>query len=304
MVDETPKSVFALRRVFASIKSPGKITQEAYDSTPQHLKRLARLHSGDRAEIRDLWEYTQDLLYGGEIQTSLLAFVLPFCLEAWREDLRGTDGYGGFVEHLYPVLANKQVFDLHLKPQQMAEVSDFMRESILEEIDDQRGLRFSGMTSRPYRWIGALTTYGVLLPDIERLWNEWWSIKTVGKAIAAVQYISCLMYSSNENPVFAPWTPDGGGGPPCLWGFEGHLYSNRWLESNVTFLKKRLSRESARSVIEQSVEMLANEPEQEVALEIQKDWPLCAETVASRCEELQRTLATVSEPGNLFEWSV
>lgn len=85
MIDETPKSVLALRRAFASIKSPDKITQEAYDATPQHLKRLARLHSGDRAEIRDLWEYTQDLLYGGEIQTSLLAFVLPFC---WKGGAR------------------------------------------------------------------------------------------------------------------------------------------------------------------------------------------------------------------------
>lgn len=304
MASEASMSVLRLRRAFGGIAPPSNITQEPYDSSPKHLRRLAQLQRGDRAEVRDLWEYTQDLLYGGEIQTPLFAFVLPFCLEGWREDLRGTDGYGGFVEHLYPVLANKHVFDLHLKSQQTSAVSDFMRESILEEIDDQRGLTFSGMTSRPYRWIRALTTYGVLLPDIERLWNEWWSTKTVGKAAAAVQYISCLMYSNNENPVFAPWTPDRGGGPPCLWEFEGHLYSNRWLENNVAFLKKSLSPESARRVLERSVEILANEPEQEVALEIQEDWPLCEETVASRCEELQRTLATISESGRLFEWNV
>lgn len=213
MADETPKSVLALRRAFSSVQAPSTITQEAYDSTPQHLKNLVRLRSGDRAEVRDLWEYTQDLLYGGEIQGSLLQFVLPFCLEAWREDLRGLhNGYGGFVEYFYPVLANKHVIDLYLPPRQSAAVSDFMRESILEEIDDQRGLSYRGMASRPYRWIGALTTYGVFLPDIERLWTEWWSISTVGKAVAAVQYISCLMYAKGENPVFAPWTPDDGGG--------------------------------------------------------------------------------------------
>jgi len=304
MASEVSTAVVKLRRAFAGIVPPNRITQEPYDSSPQHLRRLARLQPGDRAEIRDLWEYTQDLLYGGEIQTSLLAFVLPFCMEGWREDLRGTDGYGGFVEQLYPVLANKHVFGQHLKPEATSAVSDFMCESILEEIDEQRGLRFSGVASRSYRWIRALTTYGVLLPGIERLWNQWWSTKTVGKAVAAVQYISCLMYSVNENPVFAPWTPDHGGGPPCLWEFEGHLYSNCWLESNVNFLKKRLSVEAARTVIEQSVEKLANEPEQEMALEIQKDWPLCEETVASRCEQLKRTLATVSEPGKLSEWIV
>ena len=36
---------------------------------------------------------------------SLFAYLLPLCLEAWRDDLRGTHcGYGGFVEHFYPVL--------------------------------------------------------------------------------------------------------------------------------------------------------------------------------------------------------
>jgi hypothetical protein len=49
-------------------------------------------------------------------------------------------GYGRFVEYFYPLLANKHVIDLCLPPRQSAAVSDFMRQSILEEIDDQRGL--------------------------------------------------------------------------------------------------------------------------------------------------------------------
>jgi hypothetical protein len=81
----------------------------------------------------------------------------------------------------------------------------------------------------------------VLLPAVDRVWGAWWSLETVGRAIAAVQYIPCLIYPEHENPVFAPWTRNGGGGPPCLWGFEGHLYTHRWLEPNVTFLKEALS---------------------------------------------------------------
>jgi hypothetical protein len=38
-----------------------------------------------------------------------------------------------------------------------------------------------------YRWIQALTTCGVLLPDLERLWTAWWPLEAVGRAIAAVQ---------------------------------------------------------------------------------------------------------------------
>src|ERR1700758_1411041 len=224
-------AVLELRRAFSSAKVPARITQEAFDSSPEHLHRLARLHPGDRASASDLWAYTQDLLYGHEIQAGLFAYLLPFCLEAWREDLHGiTSEYGGFVEYLYPVLANKRAVE-QLDEVLKAAASDFMKGSILEEIDNQRGLSYSGSGTRPYRWIHAITTYGVLFADLDRIWNVWWSIETVGKAIAIVQYTSCLLYPTNENPVFARWTPDGGGGPPCLWEFAGHLYDHRWLES-------------------------------------------------------------------------
>jgi len=36
--------------------------QEAYEGNPKHLRRLARLRPGKKRWVRDLWEYTQDLL--------------------------------------------------------------------------------------------------------------------------------------------------------------------------------------------------------------------------------------------------
>jgi hypothetical protein len=169
MAIPSTSGVLNLWRAFPSTP-PKQITQQAFDSDPKHLKRLVRLHPGDKAEARDLWEYTQDLLYSGAIQDSLFTYLLPFCLEAWRNDLRGAhDGYGGFVEYFYPVLANKHVFDVHVTPTQTAAVSDFMCQSILEEIDDQRGLPYRGMATRPYQWVMALTTYGVILPDVDKL---------------------------------------------------------------------------------------------------------------------------------------
>jgi len=292
--------VLKLRRAFASVP-PKQITQEPFDSGVKHLRRLARLQPGERAEAADLWEYTQDLLYGHGIQRSLLAYLLPFCLEAWRDDLRGHDGYGGFVEHFYPVLANKHVFDEHLTPAQTMAVSAFMRESIMEEIDDQRGLSYNGMVARPYRWITALTTHGVLLPDIDQLWTAWWEIDTVGSAVAAVQYISCLMYPENENPVFAAWTRDGGGGPPWLWGFSGHLYEHCWLMPNVSFLRRSLNPQAVHDALVRAVTRLAGLPEHEKAVEIQNDILLCAETLAARCVDLPRLLETKQEPGKLLE---
>ena len=290
-----------LQRAFGS-GPPEQITQEAHEGNPKHLRPLARLRPGERAEVSDLWQYTQDLLYT-EIQDSLFAYVLPFCLEAWRDDLRGTrTEYGGFVEQFYPVLANRQIFEQHLNPAQVKAVSEFMRLSILEEIDDQRGLTFAGTGARPYRWIRALTTHGVLLPDIEPLWNDWWSVKTVGRAVAAVQYVSCLMYAENENPVFGPWTPERGGGPPCLWEFGGHLYAHRWLDENIRFLRQVLNPRGVVEVLRQAVHCLVEHPEYEIAAAIEADVPLCTDILAPRCAALSELLGTTSGPGRLLEW--
>ena len=110
------------------------------------------------------------------------------------------------------------------------------------------------------------------------------------------------MYSQNENAVFAPWTPNGGGGPPCLWEFEGHLYEHRWLEPNVSFLRKTLSVDSVSNLLSLAVSHLVGEPEHSVATLVQEDFPLCEATVETRCAALPQLLETKQEPGKLFEW--
>lgn len=291
-----------LWRQMGSAAPPEKITQEAFDRDDGHLRRLARLRPGQRAEVRDLWDYIQDLRYT-EIQVPLLVYLLPFCLEAWREDLRGASGYGSFVENFYPVLANRQIFDADLDPTQTAAVSEFMRQAILEEINEQRGLFFQGNAARPYGWFRALTTYGVVLPDVDRLWTAWWTMDTIGSAISALQYISCLMYSEHQNPVFSPWTGDAGGGPPCLWEFGGHLYTHRWLEPNVAFLKEILRVRRIEEVLSRAVARLIGQAEHDVAELIHADLPRCIETLDLRCAELPLLLATTQQADQLLEWS-
>ena len=292
----------AVRRALAQPSPPGTITQEAFDRDDGHLKRLVNLRTGDRARPEDLWEYTQDLRYT-DIQPELLRYLLPLCLQAWHDHLRGAAGYGGFVEHFYPVLADRHVFDSHLTRDQAAAVSAFMRQTILEEMDDQRGLTYMGMRARPYRWIRALTTYGVLLPDIDSLWASWWALGTTGRAVSSLQYISALMYLDDRNPVFAPWTPEGGGGPPCLWEFDGHLYAHRWLKSNVDFLRRTLTMAAVTNVLERAASQLINGPEHEIASRMLADVPMRTEMLAARCAELPTLLATTQEPGTVLRWS-
>jgi hypothetical protein len=302
MTTSRNNSPVSLHSALGTWKPPEEITQEAFEFNDRHIRRLVRLKPGERAESEDLWNYAHDLLYT-DIQSSLLVYLLPFCLEAWRDDLKGNYGYGGFVEYLYPVLANRKIFDEHLNPRQAAAVSDYMQQTILEEIDDQRGLAYQGSRAKPYRWIRAFTTYGVLRPDLDLLWKAWWSIETIGRAVAAVQYISCLMYPEYENPVFASWTPEAGGGPPCLWDFEGHLYEHRWLSPNIQYLKETLNRPNVSNLLSRCVERLADQPENAVAAEVQADLPLLVETLDARCLELPRFLETIDSPGRPLQWS-
>lgn len=296
------------RRLGSAIQ-PKSITQAAFDFDPAHLKRLAALRHGGQPNLLDLAKYMDDLLYEN-IQISLLVHVLPFCLRAWHEYLRDEEfECPGFAELFYTVLAKKEVFAAILTDNQRKAVLEFMSASILEEIDAQESLRFEGSHSTPYRWIRALMTHGVIASDIEHLWTDWWSISTIGRAIAAVQFISCLVYPENSNPVFATWTRERGGGPPCLWAFDGYLYESTWQIQNVEFLQK-LFRDPKMviSVIQQAADRLSRHDGFLTAQQLLADSQLPsanlklrgpAETLSERLLALPEILA---EPRNTYLW--
>jgi hypothetical protein len=293
----------ALRRALGQPPPPEHIWQEPFDHDPAYLQTLARLRPEERADPRDLWDYADDMRYV-EVQKDFLLYALPFCLRAWREDLRGEhSGYGAFVEMFYPALVDGRILDRLLNAEEAAAVSSFMCAAILEEVDEQRGSSFSGISARPYRWVRALTTYGVLFPDMERLWTASWSGNTLGRAIASIQYISCLLYGEQENPVFAPWTRRGGGGPPCPWEFEGHLYTHCWLAPNVAFLRHTLNAARVIEVLRDAASRLVGYPEHETAARILGDAGERRALLESRCRELPQILQEKQDPGILREWS-
>jgi hypothetical protein len=292
-----------LRGRLGGRRPPSQISQRPFDYDDGHLRRLVRLDSEAKASAADLADYALDMRYE-EVQKDLLLWVLPFCLRAWREDLRGEDAsYGGVVEQLYPALVDSGVLDQTLTADQAAAVAAFMRDGLLSEIDSQVGLAFSGMNARPYRWVRALATYGVLHADIENLWEAWWRVDTRGRAVAVIQFVSCLAYGEHDNPVFAPWTREEGGGPPCLWEFAGHLYTHRWRDPNVEFLRRALEPAHVRKILGTAVRVLASEEGGERAREIMAGVESRESTLVQRCRELPRILAETREPGVLPSWS-
>jgi len=297
MANTANKRLEELRQRLGSVTAPKEITQGVFEAGPEHLERLAALRPGEKASQWDLSDYMEDLQYRTDIQPSLFLYLLPFCLERWDEYIRN-DNFECPVsmEAFYTVLGGTNVPSECLASEQRTAVQEFMRKSILEEIDSQDRLNFRGYPAQPYRWISALTTYGVLAPDIARIWNDWWTIDTQGQATAAVQYISCLMYSKDKNPIFAPYSREKGGGPPCLWDFDGYLFESRWQEQNVQFLENLLrSTKNVINVLTKAVDRLNAQSELAIAQKVLSDVPQCAERLAGRCEALPAILATIAQ---------
>jgi hypothetical protein len=297
--------IAAVRRAFGDPRplAADGVWQKPFDYDAAHLIRLAALPPDADAEPADLIAYALDFKYE-QIQKDLFLHVLPFCLRAWQEDLTSPFGrYEAFVDELYPALLRGGVFDGILNPREATTVGDFMRDAILAQIDAQQGLSFKGSKGTGYAWFHALSTYGLLRSDVEQLWSSWWAVETPGRALAAAQYASCLIYDETANPVFDAWTREHGGGPPCLWHYRGHVLEERWRDPNLEFLERTLTPAGVRDVLDRSVARLANHPLRDKVASIRFHLDARTETLARRCADVRRFLATPNEAEYSFQWS-
>lgn len=280
------------------------IWQKAFDYDDGHLFRLVMLEVDQELDDPvDLVDYCLDFQYE-EVQPDLFRYALPVCLAAWRRDLLGeTTKYEAFVEHFYPALVRSDVFDRLLSKAESSSVTCFMQQSILDEIREQTVPILGGAATQAHRWLRALTTSGVVLPDLRELWAEWWTIRSAGEAAAAIQYASCLVYDDSENPVFGAWTKTDGGGPPTLWEYAGHLYEDRWRPANVALLRETLTFDRIAEVLDKSVGRLTDLAQLSVARAVRASLSSRSDVFRSRCEELPRFLEETRGPGTHLEWS-
>lgn len=223
---------------------PRSIYQEPLDGDAGHYRRLCNLQ-GSSPNNSDLCRYADDILYviTSPIQTDLLRYLLPICLEAWRQDLLAghQSTYGAFVEKLWPALERLASLPDTLRLEEWTAIEKFMAGSLLDAIDRESRLSYSGSKAQPYATFDALNAFSAIFLTLPALWQAWWKLSTTGRACTALQYLSCLLYPTDANPIFALWTPTEGGGPPCLWQLEGHFYDCGWLPENVAFLKATLT---------------------------------------------------------------
>ncbi len=286
-------SIQDLTRVIKSDGVPKQITQQPFDYYPEHYRRLCDL-GGAEPDAVDLIDYANDMRFM-ELQPDLLRYLTPILLKAWKNDLFEGDkaNYGGFVEHFWPALLKGTAPRVFTPTEHEAFVA-YMRNTILDRLDAEQSLHFSGMDASPYSWVQALVSYGTLFPDVEVLWTEWWEMKTPGHAVAAFQYTSALMYEDNQNPVFDAWTRDKGGGPPALWESSGMMFDVGWRAENRDFLKRTLSADYFNQKLHLAFRQIRNEDVKTIASSIIRDFSDHRPRLELRIEQLPDLLMDVS----------
>jgi hypothetical protein len=223
------------------------------------------------------------------------------CLWDWHLTLQANESCSHGDSEFHYGLVRGDVVEKMLSPGQRVEVFAFLRDSMLDRLDQERGFIYAGVRTPAFGWIGRLNSLGLVMPQMERLWSDWWTLSTPGQSVAAIQYISGLMYDSDENPLFGKWTPDEGGGAPFIAGDDSFVSHEGWLPTNLQFIRGALTLDYVRSTLERAVKFLDSEPEAEKALGIQRDFPARVEIVERRLCELPDLLA---KPCGEREWSV
>ena len=277
---------------------PRSIWQKVLDYDASHLFRLLQFVpyvSDVDPSPGDLSDYSNDIRYY-KIQPDLFRCLFPLCLQAWRYGLLTPDAkrsYRVFVEHFLGALASRPFLEELLSNEEYEAVVTFIQDTILDRLDQEECFSVSGWadSEHTYDWFHALRAFTTLFPSLERLWNEWWSIKTIGHAVAALKYMSCLRYVEDENPFFGPWTHRHGGGPPELWATACD-WSCSWRSQNVSFLLSTLTVDYIEEKLKQAVALLHGRVESDIPEKMLHDFDIQRDILAYRLDVFPRILSS------------
>jgi hypothetical protein len=265
-------AIYRARAIFDNPKPPPKVWERQFDYHDDKLRRMART-SWDKIEEDDLWYYLHDLAYQ-DLQPDLFAYLFPVCLNFWQTSLiQNRSCSVGDAEFHYALLQG-QILQTMVTPREREDILDFLHDGFLDRLSMERGFIYKGMGTPAYGWMHRFNSLGLVTPLTGRLWGAWWKLDTPAKAVCGLMYLSGLMYSESENPVFRPWSKEGGGGGPYLWEDDSYIYNKGWLPENLEFLRKTLTVDYFSRRAQDARAILTDQPEANIADTICADFPL------------------------------
>ncbi|HEY9760688.1 MAG TPA: hypothetical protein V6C97_36350 [Oculatellaceae cyanobacterium] len=281
--------------------APKHIWQEPYEHDGTAYRRLCNL-KGQMPDGGDLYDFCMDLLYSpSKIQLDLFRYLLPICLSAWKDVLlsRAPREFASFGALFFPALVRRQPLYNYLEPEEFGTVQEFVVETILERIRAEQSLQHAGRGDNVYSWFEAITDFAIVFPDLYKLWMKWWQLSSDGEAVAVLEYLSCLMYEDDCNPIFSPWSKENGGGPPRLNQPGSNFYQVGWKTENIEFLVPMLSPNYLEHGLHTSVGRLEQFSKyRSVCTKMSDDWSAQLYLVEWRIKQLPKLLAD----SDLTDW--
>jgi hypothetical protein len=266
--------------VLGAAPKPAKVWQEQFDYCQEVLVRLAQA-DWDKVNEGDFSYYFLDLAYS-DLQLDLFRHVFPACLKYWYDTLMRDDPAGDF----HYALEQGQILEKMLSAQERQSLLEFFRDGFLDRIETERDFtRDRG--SKANQWIFRFNDLGSVAPVIPRIWESWWMLDHLGKAVSAVMYASGLVYVPGENPIFGAWTEDHGPGGPYL----EFTYNRGWQSDNVTFLRSTLSPRYVLQKLEQAATALAGTGDAEMARQVANDAETRTDVIEMRIGDLIEALS-------------
>ncbi|MFI5346667.1 MAG: hypothetical protein ACHQ51_09870 [Elusimicrobiota bacterium] len=281
---------------------PTAVWQAQYDGDGAALKRLGYARPGDAVRIQDLLSYCDDLKFVDELQEGLLLRILPHLLHAWRvQILKGR--HGQITEPLWAGLAKRREFIAKaLGPDGTRAAAKYMADALVERMAQEESLEQRGVGASAYEWSAEFVSFGTAWDDVDLVLAPWRAMAQPGLAVCAVQYLSSLVFTGAENPVFGRWTQDEGGGPITPWQNASDGFEERWSDPSVERLRALLTGGAAAQWLKEAAVKLKDHPGRAVA---EKAAAACAARgprLESRTADLCRHLSTPTDPA-VREWS-
>ena len=119
-----------------------------------------------------------------------------------------------------------------------------------------------------------------------------------GKAVSAIMYASGLVYLKGENPIFAAWNPEIGGGVPYLTeSGVASIFDAARLPENTDFLASTLTFAYVLEKLDAAAEAIQGEPEYPMAAQIAAEAKHREEIISIRIDDLFEGFRT---PGGSF----
>lgn len=298
---------------------PAYFSQEQFDGSNDFLHDIA--NDPKSASDTAWWAYRLDLHYV-TLDRGLFRWAFPHVLKQWRELMFASHWQS---EPSFWELVGSRRFDgtwlleSMLPPGDRSLVFRYIRDVLLDRMELENSLVLVGnQPPKPYGWFDGLAALGYATEEVPSLVDEWCRLGTPGHAIAAVQYVSCLTFGEYDNPVFAPSTPEEGGGPPSLSesGIDIRLRQSvpapyreyatpaermTWKRVSATTFDAQVTVAAVRDLVNRAAVNLRSHPHAHIAERVARECANRGALIADRLVWLRRHFSTTD---TLPDWPV